>query len=161
MSKSPYKPRRPASLKAATSELVTACGGQPVAAEVLATSKNTVFRWTDDSDDNRDRFISAHAVRLLERHCGQPIVTAFLAAEAKHVLVPLDLAVLAGDLATAVARYAQETSEAFAKLALALADKTITPAEARAAIVELDQAQGMGGALRAALREIAEGGGEA
>lgn len=156
MSKSPYKPRRQATLKAATSELVTACGGQPAAAELLGVAKNTVFRWTDDGDENAARFISAQAVRLLERAAGEPIVTRLLAAEQGHVLLRLDQVVLAADMGAAVADYATETSEAFARLAQALADGRMTPAEARAAITEIDQAQAVGGALRERLRLVAE-----
>lgn len=156
MSKSPYKQRQAASLKGAVNDLVTAAGGQEAAADVLSVTKGTVFRWTDDSEENAHRHMPVQAVRTLERHVGQPIVTAFLAAEAGHALVASGGAVLPADWGVIVATYAKEASEAFAKLATAIADGVVTPDEARAAMAELDQVQAYGAEIREKLKQIAE-----
>lgn len=159
MSKSPYKPRQPASLKDAVSDLVTACGGAPRAADVARVGKGQLFRYTDDSEDNADRHMPVDVVRALEGLCGDPVVTRFLAAEAGAVLLmvgqrPVDLS---GEWSVRLSTLAKETSDVFGKFALALADGRIGRREAGEAIEEIDEAMAQLADLRAALRAIADG----
>lgn len=153
MAKSPYKPRGAATLKAAASDLVTAVGGQPAAADHLGVAKGTVFRWTDDSEENAGRSIPANAVRALERRAGEPVVTRFLAAEAGCALVPLAPATLAADWNRELARVAKESADVLAGFAQALADGRVEPAEAGPLLTELDEALGVFAALRQRLAE--------
>jgi len=148
MPRAPYKPRRAATLKAATSDLVTACGGQPAAADLLQVSKGTVFKWTDEDGENADRSITAHAVRLLEARAGQPIVTRFLAAEAGCALVPLSAEALDGDWNGDLARSAKEAGDVLTGFATALADGRIDRTEAGPLLKEIDEALSFFAGLR-------------
>ena len=87
-----------------------------------------------------DRMPRADHIMALEAHCGQPIVTAFM-ADAHG----LDLAArpdAAGDASAALhlARIAKETGDVITQMAQALADGTITRAERTSLISELQQA---------------------
>ena len=89
MTRAPYKPRRPGTLKEAVADLVYTCGGQGESARLCRVSKAQVNRYTDDSDDNAKVHMPVDIVALLEEHCGEPIVTRFLAAERNRALIEL------------------------------------------------------------------------
>ena len=97
MTRAPYKPRRPGTLKEAVADLVYTCGGQGESARLCRVSKAQVNRYTDDSDDNAKVHMPVDIVALLEEHCGEPIVTRFLAAERNRALD--DAAAKAGTMA--------------------------------------------------------------
>ena len=164
LSKHPYKPRPAATLKAATNDLVTAVGGQAAAADELGQTKGTVFRWTDDSEDNAHRSIPAQAIRTLERVAvadgAAPIVTQFLAAEAGFALVRLSPATLASDWNAELARLASEASDVIGGVAKALSNPPVgrvLPAEAGALVVEIDQACAVFAALRQRVTALRDG----
>ena len=79
MSKFPYKPRPPGSLKAAVSALVSACGGRAVAAEHLGLSQTQVQRYTDPAEP--DIHMPLNRVLVLQRMAGVAPVTELMAAE--------------------------------------------------------------------------------
>lgn len=76
-----YKPRPPGSLKRASTEFVALCGGPAAVADLIGVAETTVFKYSDDSWEHEGRFFNLHQVRLLERHCGRPAMTEFMAGE--------------------------------------------------------------------------------
>ncbi|WP_299393229.1 phage regulatory CII family protein [Pelagibius sp.] len=157
MAKSRYKDRNPASLKAAVSDLIESCGGGPRAADVARVGKASLFRYTDESEDNANYHMPADVIRALETHCGQPIVTRFLAAEAGAVLLTLPReGGLDGDWSVRLAALAKDSSDIFAKFGEILADGMITPREAGEVIQEVDKAMAHLGQIRAVMRSIAD-----
>lgn len=89
MSKTGYKPRKPRSLKEATAELVGAVGGFKVAAEHCRVQTASLFKYTDDSEENADRFIPVDIVQVLEAEAPYPFVTEYLADKSHYLLVPV------------------------------------------------------------------------
>lgn len=157
MSKSPYKIRARGTLKEATQRLVTACGGLKAAAEGTRVSTQSLFRYTDESEENRDRFVPVDIVRQLEARCGLPVVTEFLAHAAGVGLTQASGPVTAGDVAVQVATAAREAADVFAAAAVGLADGTVTAPEAGAMVGEIDEALAAFALLRSAATRIAEG----
>jgi hypothetical protein len=88
-----YKHREPGSLKQAVAELVARCGGQVRCSELCRVNKSQLHRYTDDSDENQFTHMPVDVVLVLERHCGDAIVTRFLAAEQSAALILLSGAV--------------------------------------------------------------------
>ncbi|KAA0678112.1 phage regulatory CII family protein [Roseomonas genomospecies 6] len=130
MAKSPYKQRRPGTLKAAVHELIVACGGLERAAEIARVRKAQLFRYTDDSDDNADCHMPADIVAALERYCDLPLVTEWLAAEHGSALLPLALSPSEETIPQDVAEIAEHASKLFHEFARASTDGTIDAAEA-------------------------------
>lgn len=121
------KPRPEGTLKQSMAALVEANGGITRVADLLGdVRKSQVQRITDDAESDEFRL---GQVRLLERFCGQPIVTAFMAMEAHCALIPLDPA---GDdpLDIDFARYAKESAQLFEAYIAAMRDRTLTAKEA-------------------------------
>jgi hypothetical protein len=160
MAKSTYKPRPPATLGSATEALINACGGPSAAADLpgCRVGRKQLFNYTDDEEDNADKWMPADIVRALERHAGDPILTRFLAAESGHALIPLMLDVDIMALPPQVARAAKEAAEVFGAMAIDLADGTVTAREAGRTIEEIDDALKAFGALRGELMAIRDGG---
>lgn len=77
---------RPYNLKAATARLVRATGGQVRAARLIGISPS---RLQELLDPEKPRYLDAAQVLTLEQHCGEMIVTGFLAHEQGAVLMRL------------------------------------------------------------------------
>jgi len=148
MPKNTFKWREPGSLKQATTQLIDANGGPQVAAEGCRVTAGMLFKYSDPDDENRLRFMPADIVRGLERRCGDPIVTRFLAAELGHVLLKLDVPADIGALPPALASAAGEASDVYKIAAEALADNKLAPGEAAKLVREIDQALVAFAALR-------------
>lgn len=116
--RAPYKPRPAGSVKAATSLLVTAVGGTPVAAEHLGCSQTHVQRWTDPAEPGRT--MPVHRVMTLQRIAGIAPVTEFLAAEMGGVVLWLPGAD-GGDVARDFAALGEMASQLFADYGASLA----------------------------------------
>ena len=160
MPKTTYKWREPGSLKQATAQLVDANGGPQPAAEGCRVTAGMLFKYTDPNDENRLRFMPADIVRGLERRCDDPIVTRFLAAEAGHVLIRLDLPKDIAALPSALADAAAEASDVYRVASQCLEDGKVAPGEAAKLVEEIDQAIEAFAAMRtlvARLREDGEG----
>lgn len=84
-----YKEREPGSLKEAVAELVANCGGQVAVSQFLRVSKSQIHRYTDDSDENQFTHMPVDLVARLERHCGDPVVTRWLAAAAGFAVIDI------------------------------------------------------------------------
>jgi hypothetical protein len=121
-----YKPRKDGTLKRAQADLVSAVGGLSRAADLINKGQSFVQECTDEAKPKVELKLSQ--VRALEKDCGQPIVTAFMALEANHVLVPIEFNSSA-PLATDMVRLAEEVAFLFGKYAEASADGKITKQE--------------------------------
>lgn len=144
--------RRPAgTLKQAMAALVEANGGVNRTSDLLGNiSKTQVHRYTDDAEPDAE--FKVGQVRTLERFCGQPIVTAYLAAEAHCALVPLEIE--GGDpLDIDLARYGKESAQLFATYAEVMGDHKLT---AREAGQMKDQAMRVMSALAVMYRDLDE-----
>ncbi len=122
-----YKPRPAGTLKAAMAELVEACGGTLRAADLLGVSQSQIQRCTDAVEAKAELKLSW--VRALERDCRRPIVTSFLALEAGHAIIPIDIGSNA-PLAADMARFGEHAAELFGRYATALADGALSATEA-------------------------------
>lgn len=157
MANHPYKARPAGSLKDAATRLVNRCGGFKASVDPAGVSANTLFRYTDDSEDSLDRHMPVHVVRRLERACGEPVVTEFLAAEQGCALLRLPPAGLPDAWAEDLAVVMRESAEAVQQIAGDLADGKID--RAGEGIREIDEAIAVFVALRARLAAIRDGGG--
>ena len=134
-----YKPREPGSLKQATEMLIAACGGIEASAKLARVGKSTIARYSDPAAD--DCYIPADVIRALELHCGDPIVTRYLAAEqgcamsvVKYDPSPDQLADDMGRLADDIACLTKDAMKALAT------GGDAAPATAARLIADIDQA---------------------
>lgn len=118
-----YKPRGFRSLKEAVNALVNAAGGIRAAAEGCRVQGATLFRYTDDSDENEDRHMPVDIVEFLEGEAKIPVVTEYLAEKAGCNLLPISLAeVSATDLNIDLAETSRHVSQLFEDWANAIAN---------------------------------------
>lgn len=125
------KPRMPGSLKEAVADLVAACGHQSDVARLVRVSRSQINRYTDDSDENANVHMPVDIVFALERHCGNPIVTRFLASSQARVL--LDVKVTEEhhqSYAAVLSKVGRETGRLFAEATSAMVDGRLSPREA-------------------------------
>lgn len=130
MAKSPYKPRRPGSLKAAVTTLIELCGGMNRAAEIARVSRSQLFRYSNDSEDDANTHMPADIVAALERYSRQPVVTEWLAAESTCLLLAVEIGSGGESIPQDVAEIAQHASRLFAEFAAAFTDNRIDAGEA-------------------------------
>lgn len=147
-----FKPRPPGSLKEAYSRLVDACGGPAEAAQLdhMPVSRSLLFKYTDPDCEHHMR---ADVVKVLEAHCGDPIVTTYLAHSAGFVLssiAPEGSAALQGLLA----RVSKEHGDLMVCGLDALADGEVTIDEARRILREADDALAAVSKIRDAASQI-------
>lgn len=119
MSKSPYKPRQPGSLKAAVQTVVTKAGGNGPAGELLGKSSSQVHRYTDPGEP--EYHMPVNAVLMLQRASGCAAVTEFLAAEMGGVVLWLPAGAGDGEVARDFAALGEMASKLFADYGAALA----------------------------------------
>ncbi|MFG1247637.1 hypothetical protein [Xanthobacter flavus] len=114
-------------LKAATRDAIAACGGVERSGEITGLSKSQISRCQSVGQPD---VIDLPAAMALERDCGVPFITTVM-AEA-HGRRLSDEVAIAG-AASVLDRYGtlmRHAADTAAQIALALADHTITPAEA-------------------------------
>lgn len=145
-----FKPRPAGTLKAAMAALVEASGGTVRAADLLGLGQAQVQRCSDAAEPRYELKLSH--VRTLERDCGQPIVTAYLATEARCALVPLT-AMADAPLGADMARFGERASKLFAAYVAASADQRLTSQEAGELKAEV---QAVMSALAAMLPDLEE-----
>jgi len=114
-------------IKAATRDLVKACGGVVRAGDLASVSKSEVGRWQSPGDPG---VIGIPAAMVLEAECGCAYVTAVMAENAGRRLVEADGAVSVADLLGRQGAVARSSAELVAEIAEAAADGRITAAEA-------------------------------
>lgn len=114
-------------VKSATRDLVRLCGGVVRAGEVAGVSKSEVSRWQSAADND---VISLPAALALEAECGMPLVTSAMAeVQGRRVSDPRE-AEVTGCLIGAYTGVLSGNAELQQAMAHALADGTVTPAEA-------------------------------
>lgn len=121
-------------IKAATRDLVKACGGIVRAGEIAHASKSEVSRWQSAADAD---VITLPAVLALEADCGLALVTSVMADLNGQRLEHGELGG-AAEIAGQQAEVMRHAAELLAQGAAALADGKISPAEAQI----LDRAAG-------------------
>ncbi len=127
-----YKPRQFRSLKEAERKLIDAGGGLREAAKVCRVQTTTLYRYTDDTEENKDRHMPVDVVEALEQEAGLPIVTEYLAERAVRLLLPVPAETSQTDLNIDLARTGEHVSELFRDWANAVAnDGLIDRKEAR------------------------------
>ncbi len=115
-------------VKAATRDLVSRCGGVIRAGELANTSKSEVSRWQSTTDEG---IITIPAVMALEADCGAPLVTAVMAdLQARRLSDEAAEGRCAANLFRDHAELMRHSAEVTAAMAEAMADGTVTPAEA-------------------------------
>lgn len=130
MAKSPYKQRRPGTLKAAVTDLIEQCGGFQRAAVIARVSRSQLFRYGNDSEDDANTHMPADIVAALERYCAHAVVTEWLAAEANCTLLPVAVDTDSETIPQNVGQIAQHASRLFAEFATAFGDGRIDGSEA-------------------------------
>lgn len=73
-------------IKAATRDLILACGGPAGVKAVITVSDGQISKWKGDIYED---LIPAWAVAMLEHHCQQPAFTRMMADLTGHRLVPI------------------------------------------------------------------------
>lgn len=151
-----YKPRPAGTLKQAEDSLIKAVGVDR-AADLLGRSRTQVYRITDPAEAGAH--LGADDIRALEREIGDPIVTAFLAAEAGQVLMALAGDDADGDVPRAVAAFSQRSAALYAGWAESLAnDGELDGEEAGELVAMVDRNMGALARLRAELVAKQRGG---
>jgi hypothetical protein len=129
MSKSAYKPRQFRSLKEAVTALVNANGGIREAAAACRVQGASLFRYTDETDENSDRHMPVDIVEALESAAGVPIVTEYLAEKAQCQLLPVIFEVTESDLNVDLANTGRRAAMLFQDWADAVANDGIIDRE--------------------------------
>lgn len=126
-------------IKAATRDLVTRCGGVVRSGEIANVSKTEISRWQNSAGED---IISLPAALALEAECGVPLVTAVMAdLNGRRLSDEAAAGESAASLFRDHAELMRKSAEVASTMAEALADGTVTPAEAErvdAAARELD-----------------------
>lgn len=125
MARAGYKPREFGSLKEAVNALVNLNGGIRDAAAACRVQGASLFRYTDDSDENNDRHMPVDVVAELESQAGVPIVTEYLAWKANHHLLPVAFEASQSDLNIDLVDASSEVAKLFEDWALAVANDGI------------------------------------
>ncbi len=151
MSRGFYKARVHGTLKAAEAALVDACGG--VTTKASRVGKSVLQQATDP--DAPQRHLALDVVADLERACGKPIVTQFLAQELGCIVEPLPRT-SAEPVAVVVGRITEETGQLLGAAAHDVREGTLTRANASAILRETDDLLAAMIELRAAARAVLE-----
>ncbi len=125
MARAGYKPREFGSLKEAVTALVALNGGIRDAARVCRVQGASLFRYTDDGEENTDRHMPVDVVEALEADAGVPIVTEYLARKAHHQIIPIALEASQSDLNIDLAEAGREIARLFEDWAVAVANDGI------------------------------------
>lgn len=152
-------------VKAATRDLVSRCGGVIRSGEIANASKSEVSRWQSVGDEG---VITIPAALALEFDCGEPLVTAVMAdLHGRRLSDAQAEAAAASCLFRDNAEVMRQSAEVAAAMAEALADGSVTPAEAdrvdRAArsldiaVADMRKSLAAARASRPSLRSVGEG----
>jgi hypothetical protein len=143
-------------LKAATRDLVKLVGGVVRAGEITSHSKTTVSRWQSVTDPD---VIDLCAAIALEVECGVPLITTVMAEAGGRRLSAQTEASTAASVLVRHAELMRAGADIASHLAAAMADNTITPAEAEAVDRSLAAQEAHMREMRGALAGIRAGGG--
>jgi hypothetical protein len=135
-------------LKEAEARLIKAVGVER-AADLLGIGRSQVYRFTDPAEP--DAHLGVDRVRILEGAASDPMVTAFLAAEAGCALLDLRNDSVDGDVPRDVAAFADKSSALYAAWAQSLSDGVLEASEAGELVAKVDRTMGSLAQLRAEL----------
>lgn len=141
-------------LKGATADLLDANGGETDAAGRTRVGQTDLSRYQSRNPDHALRFMPIDVVADLEQAAGAPLVTRILAEMADCLLVPLPRGGT-GEVAMRTGRSAKEFGDVMTRIGLALADGTISEAEASDILTEIRECLLEFSALAEAVRRAA------
>jgi hypothetical protein len=128
-------------IKAATRDLVGACGGPVKAATYTRVGHADISRYGSVHEDHVERFMPADVMADLEAQCGSPILSDALARLADYLLVKIPAVAKSGTLLGSVtAASMKETSDVFVAIGDSLGDGTLCQADADRISREIDEA---------------------
>jgi hypothetical protein len=133
-------------LKAASRELVKACGGVTRAAQFTRVAESNLSR---ACSDHENQYLPMDVVADLESECGKPIVTQALAALSHMSVTERPRSVRVSDHIRCIGDVSREFSEWVAAQSSAAADGVVDPKESELVLKELDD-------VMRALSEVAE-----
>lgn len=137
MSKAGYKPRQFRSLKEALNALVNVNGGIRAAAKLCRVQGASLFRYTDDADENKDRYMPVDIVMILEKNASIPVVTEYLAEKVNCLLLPVTTETSNTDLNIDLAQTGSHAARLFQDWADAIAnDGVIDREEAKTLVLD-------------------------
>lgn len=145
-------------VKAAQRDLIERCGGIVRTESLTGFSKSQVGRWNNPNDPD---LMPLGAIRALEADCGHPMITAVMAeACGRRLADPDEERRAERNLLTAHSEMMRHQAEVAHVMAVAIADGSVTPAEAT--VIDRAVARAAIGfeELRAALAMIKARGGE-
>lgn len=147
-------------VKAAQRDLIERCGGIMRVVDKSGYSKSEVGRWNNGAEPD---LMSVSAIVVLERDCGQPLVTAVLAeANGRRLTDPEEGRKAEINVLTSHAELMRQSAELANAIAVAIADGQVTPSEATTVDRVVSGMERAAADLRAALAGIkASGGGKA
>ena len=145
------------SVKAAQRDLVKLCGTIERAAGIANVSKTQMGRFVNATDPD---LMPLHVIVVLEKECGQPVVTQVMAAEqGRRLTDPDEERQVERDVMTGYAALMQQSASVVNALASAMADGQVTPVEAQGIDRALSAMQIATQDLRAALAGVKARGG--
>ena len=115
-------------IKAAQRDLINLSGGIERVAEITSISKSHVGRWNNAQDTD---LMPINAVLMLEENCGVALITSVMAElNGRRLSDETEQGQRNADVLSAYAETVRHAGEVMSAGALALADGTVTPAEA-------------------------------
>lgn len=115
-------------IKEAQFDLIKLSGGIKRVVEITSISKSQVGRWNNAQDTD---LMPVNAVLMLEKHCGVAVVTSVMAdLNGRRLSDETEHGQQNADVLSAYAETVRHAGEVMSAGALALADGTVTPAEA-------------------------------
>lgn len=120
-----YKSRTYGTLKQAVASLIEANDGLAKAESLCQVSDNQLFKYSDESGKNANIHIRGDVVADLEKACGRPFVTEWLAFQTNHVLLPQIVSEEEKELALDMAAIGAGSSALFKEFFKALANDGI------------------------------------
>lgn len=122
------KERQAGSLKAAVYDLVQECGGNEAVGKLLGCSAENVRRMADC--DDRQHVPRIEQIVLLERHCGEAIVTSWMAGQSNCIVEPVVCENVA-PVATVIGKLTEEFADVLADAGIAVATGRLTHISAK------------------------------
>ncbi|SEH51593.1 hypothetical protein SAMN05216228_100236 [Rhizobium tibeticum] len=115
-------------VKAAQRDLIERCGGIMRVVDKSGYSKSEVGRWNNGAEPD---LMSVGAIAVLERDCGQALVTAVLAeTNGRRLTDPDETRKAEVNVLTSHAELMRQTAELANAIAIAISDGQVTPSEA-------------------------------
>lgn len=143
-------------VKAATRDLITRCGGVVRAGELAMVSKTEISRWQSVGEEG---IISITAALALEAECGAPLITAVMAdLQGRRLSDEVADTAAASCLFRDHADLMRRSAEVQASMSEALADGTVTAAEAERVDRDLRTLDATVDKMRGSLAQVRAGG---